>query len=135
MIRYLFTHRRMKKSRYERDEVDVLIDKIERFAPRMYRSDREAYYYNYRMMGAYSKPLVALLKSLSQPERLQTDLSGFTHEVFLKLKAFYDPKDRLSTRQARRDKGLEQKMRQVFILFFDQKDFSQKKWMVESDRS
>ena len=103
MMRYLFNPKRPKKRRHERDEVDSLIDKIERFAPRRYQPDRQTYYYNYRMMEAYRGPLIALLQTLSRQERLQMDPHGLTQEVFWKLKAFYDPKEKLSKEEAGQD--------------------------------
>ncbi len=90
----IFFRRRTKRGK-PKEDVDRVIENIERFAPREYGSERDAFYYNYKMMPQYSRPLLALLNTISRKERLQRDPASFTGEVFLKLKDFYDLRDRL----------------------------------------
>jgi len=117
----IFTGRKKEQKGKPKDEVDLLIEGIERFAPREYRSEREGYYYNYRILGLYAKPLVCLLETLTQKERLKAGEAGFIREVYLRLKDFYDPKDRLSRAEAVKETGLTRKFREIFLLFYGQK--------------
>lgn len=114
---------RPQRVRYN-DELDPFIDVIERFAPRDRLDERNAYYYNYRMMGQYFKPLMALLETISQQRRLKEDQDAFFVELFLKLKAFYDIKDRLSMDAALEDWGLQRRYREIFGLFFGRQDLA-----------
>jgi hypothetical protein len=98
-----------------------VIQKIERFAPREYKSEREVYYYNYNMLGPYLKPLLALLDILSHKERLQHDRPDFACDLFLRLKDFYDPKDRLPMAVALRDPSLVRRFREIFLFFYNVK--------------
>jgi len=116
--------KRVKKREKDKDSFDRLIDIIERFAPRDRLSEREAYYYNYRIMDAYKQPLLALLETTSQIERFRMDPDGHSRQLFLGLKAFYDVRGRLSMEDAKRDMGLVRRFRDLLIYFYGRKDLS-----------
>jgi len=120
MLRF-FGKGRGKKEK-PKDEVDLLIERIEKFAPEKHRHEREMYYYNYRIMHSYLKPLLALLTALCQKERLGGDQSAFAEDLFFLLKAFYDLKDRLSMEEALKDEGLMRKYRELFLYFYDKRE-------------
>ena len=122
MIWDIFAKGRRQRGRGFKDEFDELIERIEYFAPKVHRADREIYFYNYRIMHLYRKPLLALLNSVSETKRLDQDPPGLAREVFLKLKDFYDPKDRLSLEEAKADGGLREKFRQLYLFFYDMKN-------------
>lgn len=116
--------KRVKKREKDKDSYDRLIDIIERFAPRDRQSEREAYYYNYRIMDAYKQPLLALLETASQIDRFRMDPDGHCRQLFLGLKAFYDIRDRLSMEDAKKDMGLVRRFRDLLIYFYGRKDLS-----------
>jgi hypothetical protein len=49
---------------------------------------------------------------------MQEDRRAFAADLFLKLKDFYDPRDRLSRPEAVRDPGLRRKFREIFKFFY-----------------
>ena len=98
--------------------LDLLIKKIERFAPRKYRSEREVYYYNYRILKQYTGPLIALLERVSEHKRLKDEEAIFSRELFLLLKDFYDLKDRLSLEEALEDYNLYRRYVDLFTFFY-----------------
>lgn len=116
--------KRVKKREKDKDSFDRLIDVIERFAPRDHLSQREVYYYNYRIMDAYKQPLLALLETASQIDRFRTDPDGHSRQLFLGLKAFYDIRDRLSMEDALKDMGLVRRFRDLLVYFYGRKDLS-----------
>lgn len=116
--------KKVKKREKDKDAFDRLIDVIERFAPRDHLSQREAYYYNYRIMTAYQQPLLTLLETASQIERFRSDPDGHSRHLFLDLKAFYDTRDRLSLEEATRDMGLVRRFRELLIYFYGRKNLS-----------
>ncbi len=116
--------KKTRKRAKDKDSVDFLIDAIERFAPRDRLSQREVYYYNYRIMGAYKRPLLALLETAAQRDRFRNDPEIHARQLFLKLKAFYDVRDRLSIAEAVQDMGLIRRFRDLLIYFYDRKDLS-----------
>jgi hypothetical protein len=120
----IFVTRKRKKRGPEDDPIGDMAEIIEKFAPKGYRSEREMFFYNYKIMQPYPKPLLAFLETVSQKDRLQSDTAAFKREVFVKLKDFYDPKDRLSLAEAAEDKGLIKKFREVFLFFYDKRDLS-----------
>ncbi|MBE9571283.1 MAG: hypothetical protein IMF11_11690 [Proteobacteria bacterium] len=120
----IFSNRKKERRHHRKDEIDEMIDIIEKFAPRKYRSERDAFYYNYKIMPPYLKPLFSLLQVISQRERLNEDQVVFARELFLKLKGFYDPKEKLSLVEAIEDGNLIRKFRELFLFFYDKKDFS-----------
>jgi len=116
--------KRVKRREKDKDSFDRLIDIIESFAPRDRLSEREAYYYNYRIMDAYKQPLLGLLETTSQIDRFRMDPDGHSRQLFLDLKAFYDIRDRLSMEDAKRDMGLVRRFRDLLIYFYGRKDLS-----------
>jgi hypothetical protein len=116
--------KRVKKREKDKDSFDRLIDVIERFAPRDRLSEREVYYYNYRIMDAYKQPLLALLEMASQVDRFRSDPDGHSRQLFLDLKAFYDIRDRLSMEDAIKDMGLVRRFRDLLVYFYGRKDLS-----------
>jgi hypothetical protein len=130
----IFLNRRKEKGRRKKDEIDEVIEIIEKYAPKKYRSERDAFYYNYRIMAPYPKPLLSLLRAVSQKRLLNGDYSEFVQELFAKLKAFYDPKDRLSLAEATEDTNLKRKFRELFLFFYDKGDISEQDmqgWLKE----
>ena len=101
-----------------------MIQSIERFAPREYGVERDTYYYNYKIMPPYTRPLLDLLQTISHKERLTSVPASFSCELFLKLKDFYDPKDRLALSEAKEDMGLRKKFRELFLFFYNLKSAS-----------
>lgn len=129
----IFSNRKKERRHHRKDEIDEMIDIIEKFAPRKYRSERDAFYYNYKTMPPYLKPLLSLLQVISQRERLNEEQVVFARELFLKLKEFYDPKGKLSLEEAIQDGSLIRKFRELFLFFYDKKDFSAqeiKGWVI-----
>ena len=120
----IFSNRKRERGHHRKDEIDEMIDIIEKFAPRKYRSERDAFYYNYKIMPPYLKPLFSLLQVISQRERLKENQVVFARELFLKLKRFYDPKEKLSLVEAKQDGSLIRKFRELVLFFYDKKDFS-----------
>jgi hypothetical protein len=129
----LFNRKRTSRAKTkEKDEVDVIIEQIEAFAPKDYRSDRDSFYYNYRIMGLYKRPLLALLETILKGRDRDTFQGDFGRDLFFKLKDFYDPKDRLSPAQALEDVGLLKKFREIFLFFYgstDLPDMEMKAWL------
>ena len=119
----IFSGRKKERRHHRKDEIDEMIEIIEKFAPRKYRSERDAFYYNYKIIPPYLKPLVSLLQVISQRERLNEDQVVFARELFLKLKGFYDPKEKLSLVEAIQDESLTRKFRELFLFFYDKKGF------------
>ena len=129
-----FNRKRARRSK-EKDEIDPVIDVIEKFAPKEYRSERDSFYYNYRIMAPYRKHLLSLLETISRRQHLEGDFDGFSRELFLKLKDFYDPKDRLSLAEAIEDAGLKRKFREIFLFFYGTRelpDMDMNKWFSDS---
>lgn len=116
--------RKTVKFRNPKDDFERAISAIEKSAPREYASRREMCYYNYRMLGLYAKPLLALLRLLVQKERLSGDDPAFDRELYAGLRSFYDPKGRLSDEEARRDPELGRRFRELYVLFSGRRDVS-----------
>lgn len=130
----IFLNRRKEKRHQKKDEIDQVIEIIEKYAPKKYRSERDAFYYNYRVMAPYSKPLLSLLKAVSQRRLLNGEYSDFVQDLFFKLKAFYDPKEKLSLVEATQDMSLKRKFRELFLFFYDKRDISEQEmegWLKE----
>jgi len=119
-----FFRRRPVRFRNPKDDFERAIDEIEKFAPREYSKQREMCYYNYRMMGLYAKPLLALLRLLAQRERLAGDDPELGRQLYLGLKSFYDPKGRLSDEEAWRDPELGRRFRELYVYFCGRKGIS-----------
>ena len=120
----IFVKRKSKKKDLEDDPVSIVVGIIEKFAPKGYRSERDMFFYNYKIMQPYPKPLLAFLEKVSQRDRLESDPDTFKREIFFKLKDFYDPRDRLSLAEAAENRELIKKFREVFLFFYDKKDLS-----------
>ena len=118
----IFSGRKKEGEGSIRDSINGLIKTIERFAPRKYRKERESLYYNYQLLNAYLNPLFALLGVISRKQGVMSDREDFICEIFLNLKDFYDPKQRLSLAEAIQNKNLKRKLAQIFLIFYDKKD-------------
>ncbi len=126
--------KKMKKRGKARDEFDILMAAIDQFAPREHQEDREIYYYNYRMMAQYRGPLLSLLETAAQIDERKADLDAHARALFIKLKAFYDIKNRLSLSEATQDPNLVRRFRDLFSLFYGQQNLSGediKGWLKE----
>ena len=127
----IFSGGKRETKSVELDQMSEQIKRIEKFAPRKYKSERASFYYNYQLMDAYFKPLSELLGVISQKKRLHNDEEAFVSELFLRLKDFYDVKQRLSVAEAIRDKNLQRRFVQLFLIFYDQKDVMELKTYLE----
>jgi hypothetical protein len=116
--------KRVKKRDKDKDSFDRLIDVIERFAPREHLCEREAYYYNYKMMDAYKGPLLSLLEVTSRIDLYRNDPDGHSRRIFAELKSFYDVRDKLSMEEALRDVGLLRRFRDLLTYFYGSKNLS-----------
>jgi len=111
---------RVKKKRYgSDDDIQVAIKAIEKFAPKKYLQERELYYYHYRQMGKYLKPLLALLIYVSDRAEKKRNEEVFIQGLFIKLKDFYDVNDQLSIKEATQDYSLKIKLRKLLKIFYD----------------
>ena len=116
--------KRVKRRGKPKDNFDKVIDIIEKFAPKEYLSDREVYYYNYRMMSQYKGPLLSLLETASQVDLLKSDQEAHARKLFPRLKAFYDINGKLTMAEAVKDVSLVRRFHNFFTLFYDKKDLS-----------
>jgi hypothetical protein len=115
----IFSGRKKEKTGTLRDGIENQVKRIERFAPKQYRSDREVRYYNYRLLDLYLKPLFYLLDTISQSQPAAAgDEAQLIGKLFLRLKDFYDPKQRLSLEEAFQDNSLKKKLGQVLLIFY-----------------
>jgi hypothetical protein len=121
----IFFNRKKERRHQRKDEFDEVIATIEKFAPKKYRSERDAFYYNYRIMAPYPKPLLSLLQAVSKTGLPSGDHAAFAQELFIRLKAFYDPKEKLSPSEATKDMGLKRKFRELFLFFYDKREISE----------
>jgi len=101
------------------DELQVVINCIEKFAPRRYLEEREMYYYHYRQINKYLKPLLALLVYISEQADQGNDREVLVQGLFAKLKDFYDINDTLSIEQARGDFSLKVKLLKLLKIFYN----------------
>ncbi len=127
----IFSGRKTEQKRSIRDEINDQVKCIERFAPRKYKSERAVHYYNYHLMDAYLNPLSSLLNLISQEKRIQEDEEAFVSELFMKLKDFYDVKQRLSLPEAIQDRNLQRRFVQLFLIFYGTKDTTKLKACLE----
>lgn len=111
---------RVKKKRDEPDDdIQIAIKAIEKFAPKKYLQEREMYYYHYRQMSKYLKPLLSLLIYISDRAEKKRNEEIFVQGLFIKLKDFYDINDQLSIKEAMQDYGLKIKLHKLLIIFYD----------------
>ena len=107
-----------------KDPFDAFIDVIEGFAPGEHHSQREVFYYNYKLMPSSRKSLLALLEVLSESKHYEADSRKHACVLFERLRAFYDPKQTLSFEEALADRNLIRKFRDLFLLFYGRKNLS-----------
>jgi hypothetical protein len=119
VIRNIFSRRR-PPGKEAGDDFDRVISKIERFAPKQYRRERDSHYYNYRMLNSYVSPLLVLLIEISKHSRLNED-TILLKDLFEKLKGVYDPRNRLSLEEASEDPGLRKKFMDMLLYFYGEK--------------
>ena len=111
---------RVKKKRDEsEDDIQLTIKAIEKFAPKKHLQEREMYYYHYRQMSKYFKPLLALLIYVSDTAKKKENEEVFIQDLFIKLKDFYDVNDQLSIKEATQDYSLKIKLRKLLKIFYD----------------
>jgi len=116
--------KRVKRRGKAKDNFDKVIDIIEEFAPKEHLSEREAFYYNYRMMEQYKRPLLGLLETASQISLLKSDQEAHARKLFPRLKAFYDVNGKLTMAEAMKDISLVRRFQSFFTLFYGRKDLS-----------
>jgi hypothetical protein len=112
--------RGQRKGREPDDDLQVVINCIEKFAPRRYLEEREMYYYHYRQINKYLKPLLALLVYISEQAEQENDREVFVQGLFEKLKDFYDVNDTLSMKQAVGDYSLKVKLLTLLKIFYNE---------------
>lgn len=96
-----------------------MINRIEKFAPRRYLEEREMYYYHYRQINKYLKPLLALLVYISEQTEKRKDQTLFVQGLFGKLKDFYDVNDTLTMKEAAGDYSLKVKLLKLLKIFYN----------------
>lgn len=111
---------RVKKKRDEPDDdIQIAIKVIEKFAPKKHLQEREMYYYHYRQMSKYLKPLLSLLIYISDRAEKKRNEEVFVQGLFIKLKDFYDVNDQLSIKEATQDYSLKIKLLKLLKIFYD----------------
>ena len=115
----IFRLRAQRKGYEPDDDLQVAINRIERFAPRRYLEEREMYYYHYRQINKYLKPLLALLVYISEQTAKRKDQEVFVQGLFGKLKDFYDVNDTLSMKEAVGDYSLKVKLLKLLKIFYN----------------
>ena len=118
MVWDIFRVKRRKKRDGAEDGLQMVINSIERFAPKRHLQEREMYYYNYRQIRSYLKPLLPLLIYISERARKEENEEIFVQGLLRKLKSFYDVNDRLSLEEALQDKSLKIKLLEIFKIFY-----------------
>jgi len=53
----IFINRRTEKKGLQDDPIGDVVEIIEKFAPKGYRSERDMFFYNYKIMQPYPRPL------------------------------------------------------------------------------
>ncbi|UCE35158.1 MAG: hypothetical protein JSV40_04425 [Deltaproteobacteria bacterium] len=107
------------KTKEPQDVFHPVIERIEKVAPKGFRDERIMYYYNYRQMPTYRKPLLSLLKHISGRTWKEEDEELFLQELFRKLKDFYDVRGKLSIDEAIEDYSIKAKLLQIYKIFYD----------------
>jgi len=116
---------RVKKKQYgSDDDIQIAIKTIEKFAPKNHFQEREMYYYHYRQIGKYLKPLLALLIYVSDTAKKKENKEVFIQGLFLKLKEFYDVNDQVSIKKAIQDYSLKIKLLKLLKIFYDDTSIS-----------
>ncbi len=120
----VFSGRNRQAADRDREEIRDLIGRIEKTAPRGFRPDRTSRYYHYEQIRAYVKPLLALLRALSDRDRLSADEGEAVRTLFLALRSFYDVRGRLGLNEAVEDPRLRQKLVHLLLIFYGRKDIT-----------
>lgn len=111
---------RVRKKRDEPDDdLQIVINSIEKFAPKRYLQEREMCYYHYRQIKKYLKPLLTLLIYISEAAGKREDQEIFVQGLFRKLKDFYDVNDKLSMKEAIQDYSLKVKLLKLLKVFYN----------------
>ena len=108
-----------RKTKEPPDDFHPVIERIEKLAPKGFHDERLMYYYNYRQMPTYRKPLLSLLTHISGRTWKEEDEELFFHVLFRKLKDFYDVRDKLSVQEAVKDYTIKMKLLQIYKIFYD----------------
>jgi hypothetical protein len=115
----IFGPRGRRKRKEPPDAFHPVIERIEKRAPKGSSDERFMYYYNYRQVSKYRKPLLSLLTHISGRTREEEDEEFFFHVLFRKLKEFYDVSDKLSIQEAVEDYSIKMKLLQIYKIFYD----------------
>jgi hypothetical protein len=115
----IFHLRERRKGGEPDDELQMVINRIEKSAPRQYLEERKMYYYHYRQITKYFKPLLALLVYISEQTGPRGDQEVFVRGLFGKLKDFYDVRDTLSMKEAAQDYSLKVKLLKLLKIFYN----------------
>ncbi len=119
MVWDIFRVKRRKKRDGPEDDLQMAINSIEKLAPKRHLQEREMYYYNYRQIKKYLKPLLPLLIYISKKPGKEENEEIFVQDLFRKLKSFYDVNDRLSIKEALQDNGFKIKLLEIFKIFYN----------------
>ncbi len=92
---------------------------IEKFAPREYRSERERFYYNYRMVPLYRVALSTFLEIIAKNGQLKEDPISHARDLFVTLRNFYDPRRKASSEIIAQDPAFRKKFREVYRYFYN----------------
>ena len=115
----IFGARGKRKTKESPDDFHPVIERIEKLAPKSFHDERLMYYYNYRQMPTYRKPLLSLLTHISGRTWKEEDEELFFHVLFRQLKDFYDVRDKLSVQEAVKDYSIKMKLLQIYKIFYD----------------
>jgi len=115
----IFKAKRRRRSVEPDNDFHLPIESIERFAPKRFLEEREMYYYNYRQIPKYRKPLLSLLIQLSEKTGIDENEELSVQTLFRKLKDFYDVNDKISPKKAIKDYSLKIKLLQLHKIFYD----------------
>jgi len=111
---------KVKKKQYgPDDDIQIAVKAIEKFAPKKYLQEREMYYYHYRQVRRYIKPLLSLLMYITDTTKKMENEVAFIQDLFIKLKDFYDVNDQLSIKEAIQDSSLKIKLLKLLKIFYD----------------
>jgi hypothetical protein len=115
----IFRVRNQKRAHKPDDTLQAVINRIEKFAPRQYLQEREMYYYHYRQINRYFKPLLALLVHVSEVSEKGQEEEIFIQGLFRRLKDFYDVNDMLTMKEAVQDYSLKVKLLKLLKIFYN----------------
>jgi hypothetical protein len=114
----IFKAKGTRRRNEQGDDFYPVIENIEKFAPKRFLKEREMYYYNYRQIPKYRKPLLSLLFQISEKTRIDENEELSVQTLFRKLKEFYDVNDRLSLKEAIKDYSLKIKLLELHKIFY-----------------